>query len=66
MNYRPGLLKPMIQLKAEKDDKDKSYVLMLDGKKINRGTDVDLLGFENNKTLQEKIDEKNRRLDPLK
>lgn len=24
-----------------------SYVLMFDGKKIKRGTDMDLLGFEN-------------------
>jgi len=63
--YKPGILKPMIKLNGEKEDGNNSYVLMLDGKKIKRGTDVDLLGFENGRTLKDKIDERDQRLETL-
>ncbi|XP_045178040.2 uncharacterized protein LOC123538138 [Mercenaria mercenaria] len=63
--YKPGLMEPMIKFKAQKDDKNNSYVLMLDGKKIKRGTDVDLLGFETDKTLKEREDERDRQLKVL-
>ena len=45
---------PMIELKAEKSSNDVSYVLMFDGKKIKRGADADLLGFEDGESLKER------------
>ena len=36
----------MIDLTARNNAENISYVLMFDGKKIKRGTDIDLLGFE--------------------
>ena len=42
----PGVIQEMIDLSSEKNDEDLSYVLMFDGKKIKRGADMDLLGFE--------------------
>ena len=44
---KPGLIQPMIDLTASKNNTDMSYVIMFDGKKIKRGSDMDLLGFEN-------------------
>ena len=58
--YKPGFLEEVMQLKATKDDKRSSYVLMFDGKKVKGGGDVDLLGHEdsNSMTLQERQAEK--------
>ena len=50
----PGILEDMIKLKAEKDKKDKSYVIMFDGKKVRTGGDVDLLGHERGPTVKER------------
>ena len=50
----PGVITPMIEMKAEKDPSDVSYVLMFDGKKIKRGADADLLGFEQGETLKQR------------
>ena len=61
--YQPGILKPMIKLKGEKGDGNNSYVL--DGKTIKRGTDADLLGFEKGRTLKDRIDERDQRLETL-
>ena len=36
----------MIDRMAEKNTENMSYVIMFDGKKLKRGTEVDLLGFE--------------------
>ena len=48
-----GLINGMIELKSEKDYEN-SFVLMFDGKKIRKGTDVDLLGFEDGESLADK------------
>ena len=48
---RAVLINGMIQLKAE-NYCENSIVLMFDGKKIRRGTDFDLLGFEDWQTLE--------------
>jgi hypothetical protein len=44
MNYEsgPGMVKSMVHLTLKTASPDKSYVLMCDGKKIKRGTDIDL------------------------
>ena len=42
----PGLIQSMIDLTASKNNDELSYVIMFDGKKIKRGTDMHLLGFE--------------------
>ena len=44
----PGLVQSMIDLAARKSTNEMSYVLMFDGKKIKRGADLDLLGYEEN------------------
>jgi hypothetical protein len=36
----------MIELKAQHSSPQTSYVLMFDGKKVRKGGDVDLLGFD--------------------
>ena len=41
----PGLIKEMIEMTSTKKSSN-SYLLMFDGKKIKRGTDTDLLGYE--------------------
>jgi hypothetical protein len=51
---KPGILKSVIELKKEYDDGNTSYILMFDGKKVKRGGDVNLLGYED-KPLQERI-----------
>ena len=43
----------MINLQAEKEDNDKSYVLMFDGKKVRTGGDLDLLGYEKGPSLHD-------------
>jgi hypothetical protein len=63
---KPGFLHSMIELKATRDrnkEENKSYVLMFDGKKIKRGSDVNLLGFEKDKSLEEKQKERDRGLE---
>ena len=52
--YEPGVIMPMIELKSESRSNDVSYVLMFDGKKIKRGADADLLGFEDGQSLKER------------
>lgn len=44
----------MIELKAEKGNKEVSFVLMFDGKKVRRGSDENLIGFEEGMTLSER------------
>lgn len=58
VNFPPGFLEPMIKYKAEREDSNKSFVVMFDGKKVKRGGDVDLLGFEGDKTLKQRLEEK--------
>ena len=58
LTFPPGFLEPMIKYKAENDGNKKSYVIMFDGKKVKHGGDVDLLGFEGDKMLKDRIDEK--------
>ena len=64
--FEPGLMQNMISYKAsnDKDAKKRSYVLMLDGKKMKRSTDVDL-GYEQGQTLKEKQGELKRKNDVL-
>lgn len=50
----PGLVSEMIELKAEKGNKEVSFVLMFDGKKVRRGSDENLIGFEEGMTLSER------------
>ena len=64
--YKPGFLKPMINFKAKRADPQNSYVLMLDGKKIKRGADVDLFGSETGQTLKQRQDERDKGLNILK
>ena len=52
--FKPGILTEMIEYKAEKSESQESFVLMLDGKKMKRGADVDLLGCETGETLSER------------
>ena len=65
--YKPGFLDEVMELKSAKDDELNSYVLMFDGKKVKRGGDVDLLGFEDSDsmTLQERKAEKDMSLNNL-
>ena len=58
LTFPPGFYEPMIKYKAENDGNKKSYVILFDGKKVERRGDVDLLGFEGDKTLKDRIDEK--------
>ena len=39
-------MQEIIEFKAKRSEESKSYVLMFDSKKVKRGTDVDMLGFE--------------------
>ncbi|MEW8548780.1 MAG: hypothetical protein AB2693_35215, partial [Candidatus Thiodiazotropha sp.] len=55
----------MIDLKAEKGSKEVSYVLMVDGKKVRRGSDGNLLGVEKNTTLKERQEEHEREIQQL-
>ena len=41
VSFSPGILSEMIEFKARKTNDSQSFVLMFDGKKIKRGTDVD-------------------------
>ena len=54
IKHGPGLIECMIDLKSNKQAMDTSYVIMFDGKKIRKGGDVDLLGFENGETLSQR------------
>ena len=54
-SFKPGILTDMIKLMAKHNDVKNSYMLMLDGKKMKHGTDVDLLGFENGPTLTDRL-----------
>ena len=65
--YKPGFLDEVMELKSVKDDGLNSYVIMFDGKKVKRGGDVDLLGFEDSDsmTLQERKAEKDLSLKTL-
>ena len=51
VTFKPGIMEEMIEFKAKRNEESKSYVLMFAGKKVKRGTDVDLLGFEKGMTL---------------
>ena len=53
-HYQPGIIMPMIDLKASQSNEEKSYILMFDGKKVRKGGDVDLLGFEDGASLEDK------------
>jgi hypothetical protein len=52
--FEAGLIEAMIDSKSQRDTDETSYVLMFDGKRVRRGGDVDLLGFENGPTLSER------------
>lgn len=52
--FESGIMEKMIEYKAIRNEDSKTYVLMFDGKKIKRGADVDLLGFEKGMTLQQR------------
>lgn len=60
LTFSTGFLEPLIKFKAETDDRHKSYVIMFDGKKVKRGGDVDLLGFD--KTLKHEEKESREKL----
>ena len=54
VDSKPGIIQEMIDLTARNNAENISYVLMFDGKKIKRGTDIDLLGFESEPASERK------------
>ncbi|XP_052245773.1 uncharacterized protein LOC127854757 [Dreissena polymorpha] len=50
-----GLIDHMLDLVAKNSKETISYVLMFDGKKIKRGADADLLGFEKEPLSEKKL-----------
>ncbi|KAH3864335.1 hypothetical protein DPMN_027352 [Dreissena polymorpha] len=66
LNYNPvhcdlsggldhGIIDRMITLVANNTNESLSYVIMFDGKKIKRGTDIDLIGFESEPLVEKKL-----------
>lgn len=50
---KPGILNSVIEMKRAQDDNVTSYILMFDSRKVKRGGDVNLLGYED-RPLQER------------
>lgn len=55
--FESGLIESMIKLKSKGTTPEKSFIIMFDGKKVKRGGDVDLLGFEDGPSLNERQNE---------
>ncbi|VDI69548.1 Hypothetical predicted protein [Mytilus galloprovincialis] len=66
VTFESGIMEKMIEYKAIRNMDSKTFVLMFDGKKVKRGVDVDLLGFEKDMTLQQSQEVRDQDIEALR